>query len=160
MPRKPARKRSNRRAPFQGASFAMIPAYFWAVLLYVAVVFGATMVGSAPGGSQGVAAYLDTPLFKLPMVAGDGVSVSWTVLFALIAFVCSWVEAIRALALRGKALNDIGSILTTLPMIVLLVGFEKFQTPAFLILVVVAIGDVILDRIVHRTVSYRDFYSA
>lgn len=112
-----------------------------------------------PPSNQVINAFLDAEIFSVPMIAGDAIMVSWTVLFILFGFICSWIEGLRALKPRGKAYNDIGSVLVTIPLIILMVGFESFQTTAFLVIVVVGFGDIIMDRIVNQGVSYRDYYA-
>lgn len=159
------RTRKTRRAKAAPADKTLhaIPAYFWLACLYVGVAFSAEYFGApvADGDSaaQSISAYLDTTLFLIPVVSGDSLAISWTVVFVILGFLCSWIEAFRAMNARGKAYNDVGSILTTIPVIVLLVGFETFQTTAFLVIAVVGFGDVILDRLVHRTGTWRDHYA-
>ncbi len=181
-----ARRRTARRPKSGGLDFSAIPAYFWLACLYGAIAFGSWAMG-APAETvirpdaveasatatatataqpflelrtnEAIAARLDQELFAIPMVAGDRIAISWTVIIILLAFLCSWIEAVRALKPRGKAYNDVGSILVTIPMIILMVGFEAFQTTAFLVIVTVGFGDIIIDRLVNQGVSYRDYYA-
>lgn len=172
--RRPARTQATRRKKKVGPGFNAVPAYFWLICLYLALIGGGWMSGggglgeasgadAAAGAPQTTAemmrGFLDATLFSVPVVAGDSLYISWTVLFVVLGFICCWVEAFRAMASRGKAYNDIGSILVTIPAIILLIGFEAFQTTAFLVIALVGFGDVILDRLVHRVGPYREYYA-
>lgn len=171
MARRPSKNAAPRGRPARrGGLFSAIPSYFWLAAAYGAVVVsqgglwssGPASAGDAAAPSLGAAmqAYLDTPVFSAPVVAGDSLPITMTLLFVLGGFACSWIEVFRAMRQTNRALNDVGSILVTIPLIVLLVGVEAFQTTAFLIIAFVGFADVILDRLIQRSDAAGDYSAA
>jgi hypothetical protein len=152
-----------------------IPAYFWLIIAY-GVVLGVTMLGgsgaenladpatagsalcaAAEGGGARLECRLSTTLFTLPLLVGPGFGISITSFFIALAFVMQWIEAYRATRIRATGGNDLFSIILTLAALLLFVGREEFQTTAFMVVVIVGVGDVILDRIIGQAVARRDF---
>lgn len=169
MARRPTKRPSTRSSTAaRGGWFAAIPSYFWLAAAYVAVVVShvglwpsdAAASAAGPSFSASIQAFLDTPLFAAPVVAGDSLPISWTLLFVLFGFACSWIEVFRAMRQTHRALNDIGSILVTIPLIILLVGVEAFQTTAFMVIAFVGFADVILDRLIQRGDAVSDYSAA
>lgn len=170
MARRPSKTAPPRgRAARRGGLFSAIPSYFWLAAAYLGVVISqgalwpdapAAGAGAETSLSASMQAYLDTPVFSAPVVAGDSLPITMTLLFVLGGFACSWIEVFRAMRQTNRALNDVGSILVTIPLIVLLVGVEAFQTTAFLIIAFVGFADVILDRLIQRSDAAGDYSAA
>lgn len=148
-----------------------IPAYFWlgiAYAIYVGLMAAGGVVGvggdavTTPGAEpepfyMAVEASLGASLFEIPLFSGNSFAVTWTVIFITLGFLCSWVEVVRATAIRDTARNDTASLIVTLVAFVLFVGVSSFGTTAFLIVALVGFGDVLLDRYVGQAVARRDF---
>lgn len=128
-----------------------IPVHAWLILLYVALYF----LGAV--ASEDVEQFFVGEFFRLPLLGEASIPISVTTLFMVVGFVAQWLEAIRATQVRGSTLNDVFSIFLAFGALVLFIGVEQFQTTAFLVVVVVGFGDVLLDRIIGQAVAQRDF---
>lgn len=144
--------------------FRSVPLHFYLVLAYAAIVG----LNGLTGGSDGGDFDWDQRLFDLPLFGGGGsaeageataagIEITPVAILIIFAFVAQWLEAIRATRVRGTAKNDIWSLILAVGTLVLFVGVPPFQTFAFFTIVIVAFGDVLLDRIIGQAVARRDF---
>lgn len=99
---------------------------------------------------------LASPIATLPLFAGVGLALTGNIAFIILGFMAQWSEAIRATRLDDRR-NDLFSILLAFGALLLFVGIDYFQTTAFLVVVLVGFGDVLLDRIIGQAVARRDF---
>ncbi len=136
-----------------------VPLHFFLVAAYAIVVAANGLTGGSDGGDFD----WNQRLFELPLFgSGEGenaASITITPLAVIIifGFVAQWLEAIRATRVAGTARNDIWSLILAVITLVLFVGVGPFQTFAFFVIVIVAFGDVLLDRIIGQAVAQRDF---
>lgn len=146
-----------------------VPIHFYLVLGYCAVIG----ISALTGGPEGAALWNAT-LFELPFGQGEvapatgdgaadaatttgGIPITPVAIIIIFGFVSQWLEAIRATRVAGTARNDVWSLILAMVSVALFVGVEPFQTFAFLVIVIVAFGDVLLDRIIGQAVAQRDF---
>ncbi|MCI4665324.1 MAG: hypothetical protein MRY74_11440 [Neomegalonema sp.] len=138
-----------------------VPLHFYLVIAYTLLV----LPGFASVGWELIKDW-NAPLFELPLygekvVDGKtikaGIPISLTAVIVIFAFVAQWLEAIRATRVSGTSRNDIWSLILAVLTVILFVGVAQYQTFAFFVIVIVAFGDVLLDRIIGQAVAQRDF---
>ena len=134
-----------------------VPLHFYLVIAYTILIALSGFGSGADGFNFGAT------LFEIPLFGGQegaeasGVKITWEALIVIFAFVAQWLEAIRATAVAGTSRNDVWSLILAVVSVVLFVGVPQFQTFAFFVIVIVAFGDVLLDRIIGQAVAQRDF---
>ena len=137
--------------------FRVVPLHFYLVIAY-AIIVG---VGSLGIGDETFS--WGDKAFALPLFGENAqgepaeVVVTWSGIVVMLAFVAQWLEAIRATAVAGTSRNDVWSLILAVISVVLFVGVPQFQTFTFFVIVIVAFGDVLLDRIIGQAVAQRDF---
>lgn len=137
-----------------------VPLHFYLVAAYAIVVAANGLVGGSDGGGD-----FDwgQRLFEIPLFGGGegqaapSITITPLAVIIIFGFVAQWLEAIRATRVSGTARNDIWSLILAVVTLVLFVGVGPFQTFAFFVIVIVAFGDVLLDRIIGQAVAQRDF---
>lgn len=127
-----------------------VPLHFYLVIAY-SVVVAVGMLGGETGFDW------NTKLFTLPLFNEGSLDIPAYGVVVILGFMAQWLEAIRATRVSGTARNDIWSLILAVVTVVLFVGVAEFQTFAFFVIVVVAFGDVLLDRIIGQAVAQRDF---
>ncbi|MEO1291363.1 MAG: hypothetical protein AAFV62_00805 [Pseudomonadota bacterium] len=107
--------------------------------------------------AQQVEGVLGETLFNLPLVSGTEFPITWTTIFIVFCLLAHWIETIRATYARDISGNDWMSLVVTLICVILFISVPWFGTTAFLVIMLVGIGDLLLDRIVGQAVARRDF---
>lgn len=167
--------------------YQVIPAHFWLILAYVitalvnaglnvlsfggsdaspadqaadAAVDGATgeaAVAAVQHVGQRLESDFNEAFMQLPLFTGESLGITVTAIFIFFGFIAQWVEAFRATQVRRTGGNDFFSILLAFAALLLFVGAPAFHTTAFLVVVIVGFGDVLLDRLIGQAVARRDF---
>ncbi len=158
--------------------FTSVPATFWMIVIYL-VVMGlfvlttdvatdvppttapATETETASGAAlktvgTNLEEAFDIPRFELPLFDAT-LPITITTIFMALGFVSQWIEAIRATQIRRTGGNDLLSVLIAFAALLAFAGLPYFQTTAFLVVVIVGFGDVLLDRVIGQAVARRDF---
>lgn len=155
-----------------------LPFHFWLIVIYVLTVgvfsgtevflnssvFGSGAEDAAAAEAVAGAAtpasleqQLDARRFDLPLFGGAILPISMTTIFIVLGFLAQWVEAIRATRINRTGGNDLLSVLIAFGALLAFAGVGVFQTTAFLVVVIVGFGDIMLDRIIGQAVARRDF---
>lgn len=134
-----------------------VPAYVWAGLIYVAALFGAgELFNVSPNAGADLDRFFQSTIVSIPLING-AFGLSWLTLFIVAGFVSVGVETMRATrGVEDRSGNDWMSLFFTLGATVLFAAVPKFQTTAFLTVVLAGICDLLLDRYVGQKTARRE----
>ncbi|MDD2867497.1 hypothetical protein [Neomegalonema sp.] len=134
-----------------------VPAYVWAGLIYVAALFGAGhLFNTAPDAGPALDRFFQSTIIQIPLINGT-FALSWLTFFIVAGFISVGVETMRATrGVEDRSGNDWMSLVFTLAATVLFAAVPKFQTTAFLTVVLAGICDLLLDRYVGQKTARRE----